>query len=74
MKEGTVVIVATGQCGTIVAIASAIYGAIVLLRNGEMWQGPLAMCHEPQSAEEMESAPLEVEKEKPKKRRRYEAE
>lgn len=66
MKPGTVVIVPTGQSGTVCD------GSSVILTNGDIWTGDLDHCYEPKSQEELDAAPLEVEKfnhkEKPKKK------
>lgn len=68
MTEGTVVITTdSGQAGTVILV----YGdsAQVLLANGEIWQGQVRMLRLPQSREELDAAPLNVERVVPKPRK-----
>lgn len=58
--EGTVVIIPTGQAGSIVNCGPN--DIWVLLRNGDIWVGSAKLAYEPQSAEELALAPLEVDR------------
>ena len=59
MTEGTVVIVGTGQAGTIVEMGKDVW---VLLANYNLWIGPFHQIREPQSAEDLAACPLEVDR------------
>lgn len=58
----------TGQAGTVISVTGD--SMMVLLRNGEIWNGPTKMCYVPQSASELAAAPVEVERVEPRKQRR----
>lgn len=66
MKTGDVVIVSTGQAGTIILNSADQFQ--VLLRNGEIWTGPSAQCRLPQDEADLAAAPIDVERPRPKKR------
>lgn len=53
INEGSVVIVQSGQIGTIVQLSG---DAWVLLSNGNIWIGNANMMHVPQSQEEIDAA------------------
>jgi hypothetical protein len=58
--EGVVVIVGSGQAGTIVEVTGR--DIWVLLRNGDVWVGPVNQCRLPQDQADLDSAPLNVER------------
>lgn len=58
--EGTVVIVSSGQAGTVVYCDQ--HNITVLLRNLCLWQGKRSQVYVPQSQEEVDAAPLEVDR------------
>jgi hypothetical protein len=60
IEEGLIVIIGTGQCGTV----SEIIGndIWVLLRNGDIWVGPLNRVRMPQSQEDQDACPVNVER------------
>ena len=71
MIEGAVVIVDTGQAGTVFISTSV--SIHVILANGDLWQGQPGRAREPQSPEDLAAAPLNVDRlEKPKPRRKQE--
>lgn len=57
--EGDVVIVGTGQAGTVVALGPQLS---VLLANGDMWHGPANMTRLPQDQDDLDAAPREIDK------------
>jgi len=59
-SEGRVVIVPTGQAGTIVNCGPS--DIWVLLLNGDIWVGNAKLAYEPQSSEELALAPLNVDR------------
>lgn len=59
LVEGMVVIIPSGQAGTISYIDSDIY---VFLANGDLWHGTANMIHEPQSREHLDACPLNVDR------------
>lgn len=60
MQENSVVIVLTGQAGTVINNVS---GDIwVLLRNGDIWVGSEGMVRYPQSQEDLDAAIVDVER------------
>lgn len=59
-KEGNVVIVGTGQAGTIVGYVGR--DVSVLLTNGNMWHGSDSQCRLPQDQADLDAAPLEVDR------------
>ena len=60
IDEGSVVIVATGQAGTVVQMdGSEVW---VLLANGDIWVGSSKQAHPPQSAEHLAACPFNVER------------
>lgn len=62
--EGGVVIVSTGQAGTIVeSIKRDVW---VLLRNGDVWVGPTSHIRYPQDGEDLAACPINVERLEPK--------
>lgn len=66
--EGVVVIVSdTGQAGTVLWTSAD--RVSVLLRNGEVWYGPVSMVREPQSPEDLSAAPIDVPRPEPKRKR-----
>lgn len=66
MDEGTVVIVGSGQAGTVWWCAGV--QVAVILRNNEVWSGAISQCRVPQTPEELDLAPLDVVS-KPERRR-----
>ncbi len=56
---GDVVIVGTGQAGTVDELADDIW---VLLRNGDIWVGPYHKARHPQSQEDLDMCPIDVER------------
>jgi hypothetical protein len=67
MNEGDVVVVSTGQVGTLFHFSQSI--AFVILRNGEIWTGNPGMVRKPQDCE-IEQAPVEVERFEAREKRR----
>jgi hypothetical protein len=65
-KEGSVVIVDTGQSGCLTHLDGN--EASVLLLNLEMWHGMTNRLRLPQNQEDLSACPLNVEKEIPLKR------
>jgi len=61
IKEGSVVICATGQAGTVVD-DSIDTNICVLLRNSDLWFGPAYQCRLPQSKEDLDACPLDVDR------------
>lgn len=59
MIEGDVVIVGTGQAGSIIHIGNDIW---VLLANANLWIGPSHQVRFPQSQEDLDSCPKEVDR------------
>lgn len=59
-NEGMVVIVGTGQAGTIIGISSD--QVSVLLANTDLWYGHKGLIREPQSAEDLSAAPFNVDR------------
>ena len=59
LREGSVVIVSTGQAGTITHIDTQ---AQVLLANGDLWHGPEHGCRFPQDQADLDACPLEVDR------------
>ena len=57
--EGSVIICGSGQAGSIVQIAEDVW---VLLRNGDIWVGPQHRLRFPQSQEDLDQAPIDVER------------
>jgi hypothetical protein len=57
--EGSVIIVSTGQSGTIIQKYDDLW---VLLLNNDIWVGPSNMCRFPQDEEDLKNCPLEVER------------
>jgi hypothetical protein len=63
LSESDVVIVSTGQAGTVCQLGPQIW---VLLANGYIWVGSSNQIRYPQDAEDLAACPLNVEKlEKP---------
>jgi hypothetical protein len=60
MEEGSVVICGTSQAGTVVMNAKG--DLMVLLTNGNIWFGPSSQCRLPQSREDLDACPLEVDR------------
>lgn len=56
---GTVVIVGTGQAGTVIWLNKEYW---VLLANGDFWHGFESQMHEPQSQEELKAAKYDVDR------------
>ena len=59
-KEGSVVVVSTGQAGTISHLDGM--EACVLLRNMELWHGMVNRLHFPQSQQHLDACPINVER------------
>lgn len=59
IKEGDVVIVGTGQAGTLINTGSQF---AVLLRNGDLWYGHPGLVRIPQSQEDLDAAPIEFDR------------
>lgn len=63
-EVGNVMICSTGQAGTIIEkIKRDVW---ILLRNGDIWIGPIGMCRLPQDEVDLNSCPIEVERLEPK--------
>jgi hypothetical protein len=60
-EEGTVVICATGQAGTVIDDQNK-DNLWVLLANGNIWHGAEFQCREPQSQEDLDACPLDVDR------------
>jgi len=58
-QEGEVVIVKTGQVGTLIQEGSDVW---VLLQNGDIWTGPVHGVRYPQDEADLEACPMEVER------------
>jgi hypothetical protein len=58
--EGVVVICGTGQAGTIVEVIGR--DIWVLLRNNDVWVGPMNQCRFPQDQADLDAAPIDVER------------
>ncbi len=70
MNEGDVVILNnTGQAGTLTEFLTS-ETVQVILRSLEIWHGPVSSCRLPQSREELDAAPLEVERPVHKRRKK----
>jgi len=59
--EGTVVICASTQAGTIIGFSSAT-DVMVLLANGDFWMGMLKQCRIPHDADDLAAAPRDIDK------------
>ena len=57
--EGDVVIVNSGQAGTVIGIGPDLS---VLLVNGDIWHGKHGMARYPQDQADLDACPLNVEK------------
>jgi len=68
LTQGSLVIVATGQAGTVLQnVEGTLYA---LLRNGDIWTGPPHQCRPPQDAEDLKAARLHaLDKEPPRRKR-----
>ena len=58
LSEGTVVVVSTGQIGTVVVLTKTSLWAY--LANGDIWIGSVGQAYQPQSQEEIDAAPRDV--------------
>lgn len=58
-NEGDVVIVGTGQAGTIHHIGNDVW---VLLANTIVWYGSIGQIRHPQSPEDLAACPLDVDR------------
>lgn len=58
--EGSVVICGSGQSGSIIQMDSK--NVWVLLKNSNIWIGPMHQVRLPQDQEDLDSCPLEVER------------
>lgn len=58
--EGSVVICGSTQAGTIVQIANR--EVWILLRNGDLWVGPIHQIRFPQDNADLEACPIDVER------------
>lgn len=67
-EEGTVVVVSTGQAGTVVQTGTEIW---VLLANNDIWVGSSKQAFPPQSAEHLASCPLDVERFEERERKNF---
>lgn len=65
MNPGIIVIVDTGQVGTVVWTTND--SIEVLLRNGDIWTGNVKLCRLPQGQEELDLAPIDVERQETKR-------
>ncbi len=61
LTEGSVVMVDTGQAGTVVERPSQ-SEVVVLLRNGDLWRGSVGKVWVPQSEEELGAAIEDVDR------------
>lgn len=59
--EGDVVIVGTGQAGTITDDNGSL-GLVVLLANGDMWYGSKTQCRLPQDEADLAAAPRDFDR------------
>lgn len=60
-EQGTVVIIPTGQAGSVVDDQQS-DNLWVLLRNGNIWHGADFQCREPQSQEDLDACPVDVDR------------
>jgi hypothetical protein len=58
-KEGEVVIIGTGQAGTVISLNK---DYCVLLANGDLWYGFESQMRYPQSKEDLDACPLNVDR------------
>jgi hypothetical protein len=58
-KEGDVVIVSTGQAGTVWFVTDEVG---VWLRNGDIWYGPEYSVRFPVNSKELKKCPIDVDK------------
>lgn len=68
MRDGETLICSTGQAGTVIWVAGD--AVQLLLRNGEIWTGPVNQCRTPFDAADLEAAPVEVSRPDPKRKKR----
>jgi len=59
ISEGSVVIVSSGQAGTVIQASGDFW---VLLTNGDIWVGSPSRVYLPQSREELDAAPLNYDR------------
>jgi hypothetical protein len=59
-EEGVVVVVSSGQAGTIVEVNGRDIWA--LLRNNDIWVGPMNQIRLPQGEEDLAACPIDVER------------
>ena len=64
-KDGDIVIVSTHQSGCIIQISNK--DAWVLLKNGDVWIGPIHSIREPQGQNDLLACPLNVDREENKR-------
>lgn len=60
ISVGSVVIVSTGQAGTLLEMNGV--KSCVLLANGDMWHGHSGQAREPQDQADLDAAPLEYDR------------
>jgi hypothetical protein len=63
-KDGDVVIVNSGQAGTLIQTGKNVW---VFLRNGNIWVGPIHNIRLPQDQADLDSCPLDVPREEEKR-------
>lgn len=69
LEEGHVVIVATGQAGTIVQLGGT--DIWVLLNNHDVWVGSSKQVQFPQSREHLDACPIDVERFEERERKNF---
>jgi len=67
-EEGSVVVVATGQAGSVIQTGIEIW---VLLANNDIWVGSAKQAFPPQSAEHLAACPLDVERFEARERKNF---
>lgn len=60
INEGDVVICGSGQAGTLACEGKD--SVCVLLRNGDLWYGPIHQCRKPQDQADLDAAPIDVDR------------
>lgn len=64
-KEGDVVICVTSQAGTLAQITGK--DVWIILRNGDIWTGPVHDVRFPQDQADLDACPVDVEREEAKR-------
>jgi hypothetical protein len=67
--EGTVVVVDTGQAGTVIHASQTML--MVCLANSDMWYGAPSQAYLPTTREELDAAPLNIDRFSQSRRRKF---